>query len=138
MVFVSDLLGLRTEEEWEDVRQRISDLPQDEALTAELTKVRSTALFICSSRAEHSSVYSRVNIWYLCLTESDILQIGCWKIFKTKAFGNGSSYKRLFVSGSTCHLCSLFQRRDETRSCWPCCSHFHQACNCHQGNGISH
>lgn len=50
------------EEEWEDVRQRISDLPQDEALTAELTKVRSTALFICYSRPEHSSVYPRVNI----------------------------------------------------------------------------
>uniref|UniRef100_UPI0037E9299D scm-like with four MBT domains protein 1 n=1 Tax=Semicossyphus pulcher TaxID=241346 RepID=UPI0037E9299D len=34
----SDLLALRTEEEWEEVRQRISDLPQDEALTAEFSK----------------------------------------------------------------------------------------------------
>ncbi|XP_068449663.1 scm-like with four MBT domains protein 1 isoform X1 [Clinocottus analis] len=34
----SDLLGLRTEAEWEEVRQRISDLPQDEALTAEFNK----------------------------------------------------------------------------------------------------
>uniref|UniRef100_A0A671VBQ3 Scm like with four mbt domains 1 n=1 Tax=Sparus aurata TaxID=8175 RepID=A0A671VBQ3_SPAAU len=32
------LLALRTEEEWEEVRQRISDLPQDEALTAEFSK----------------------------------------------------------------------------------------------------
>lgn len=37
--FVSDLLALRTEEEWEEVRQRICDLPQDEALTAEFNKV---------------------------------------------------------------------------------------------------
>ncbi|KAG8007452.1 Scm-like with four MBT domains protein 1, partial [Nibea albiflora] len=34
----SDLLALRTEEEWEEVRERISDLPQDEALIAELNK----------------------------------------------------------------------------------------------------
>ncbi|CAG02030.1 unnamed protein product, partial [Tetraodon nigroviridis] len=34
----SDLLALRTEEEWEEVRQRICDLPQDEALTAEYNK----------------------------------------------------------------------------------------------------
>uniref|UniRef100_A0A8C2ZEE6 Scm like with four mbt domains 1 n=1 Tax=Cyclopterus lumpus TaxID=8103 RepID=A0A8C2ZEE6_CYCLU len=34
----SDLLALRTEAEWEEVRQRISDLPQDEALTAEFSK----------------------------------------------------------------------------------------------------
>ncbi|XP_059184934.1 scm-like with four MBT domains protein 1 [Centropristis striata] len=34
----SDLLALRTEEEWAEVRQRISDLPQDEALTAEFSK----------------------------------------------------------------------------------------------------
>uniref|UniRef100_A0A8D3DRX1 Scm like with four mbt domains 1 n=1 Tax=Scophthalmus maximus TaxID=52904 RepID=A0A8D3DRX1_SCOMX len=32
------LSALRTEEEWEEVRQRITDLPQDEALTAEFTK----------------------------------------------------------------------------------------------------
>lgn len=38
-MFVADLLALRTEEEWEEVRQRISDLPQDEALTAEFSKV---------------------------------------------------------------------------------------------------
>jgi len=43
-VFVSDLLALRTEEEWEEVRQRISDLPQDEALSAEFTKVLPTLL----------------------------------------------------------------------------------------------
>lgn len=35
----SDLSALRTEEEWEKVRQRICDLPQDEALTAEYNKV---------------------------------------------------------------------------------------------------
>ncbi|XP_061583864.1 scm-like with four MBT domains protein 1 isoform X2 [Cololabis saira] len=34
----SDLLALRTVEEWEEVRQRIRDLPQNEALTAELSK----------------------------------------------------------------------------------------------------
>ncbi|XP_032404658.1 scm-like with four MBT domains protein 1 isoform X3 [Xiphophorus hellerii] len=34
----SELLALRTEEEWEEVRQRISDLPADKALTAELAK----------------------------------------------------------------------------------------------------
>ncbi|KAK1902107.1 Scm-like with four MBT domains protein 1 [Dissostichus eleginoides] len=34
----SDLLALRTEAEWGEVRQRISDLPQDEALTAEFSK----------------------------------------------------------------------------------------------------
>ncbi|XP_061146220.1 scm-like with four MBT domains protein 1 isoform X1 [Syngnathus typhle] len=34
----SELLALRTEEEWEEVRQRITELPQDEALTAELNK----------------------------------------------------------------------------------------------------
>lgn len=33
--FALDLLALRTEAEWEEVRQRICDLPQDEALTAE-------------------------------------------------------------------------------------------------------
>lgn len=38
-VVASDLLALRTEEEWEEVRQRICDLPQDEALTAEYNKV---------------------------------------------------------------------------------------------------
>lgn len=36
---VSELLALRTEEEWEEVRQRISDLPEDDSLTAELNKV---------------------------------------------------------------------------------------------------
>ncbi|XP_043978691.1 scm-like with four MBT domains protein 1 isoform X2 [Gambusia affinis] len=36
----SELLALRTEEEWEEVRQRISDLPADDALTAELAKDR--------------------------------------------------------------------------------------------------
>lgn len=39
----SDLLALRTDEEWEEVRQRICDLPQDEALVAELSKVRPAA-----------------------------------------------------------------------------------------------
>ncbi|XP_007563402.2 scm-like with four MBT domains protein 1 isoform X1 [Poecilia formosa] len=34
----SELLALRSEEEWEEVRQRISDLPEDDALTAELAK----------------------------------------------------------------------------------------------------
>lgn len=43
-LFVSDLLALRTEGEWEEVRQRISDLPQDEALTAEFSKVLPTVL----------------------------------------------------------------------------------------------
>ena len=43
-LFVSDLLALRSEEEWEEVRQRISDLPQDEALTAEFSKVLPTFL----------------------------------------------------------------------------------------------
>lgn len=45
-VLVSDLLALRTEEEWEEVRQRISDLPQDEALTAEFCKVGSALLLL--------------------------------------------------------------------------------------------
>lgn len=44
-VFVSDLLALRTEEEWREVRQRINDLPQDEALTAEFSKVLPTMLW---------------------------------------------------------------------------------------------
>lgn len=39
VLLVSDLLALRSEVEWEEVRQRISDLPQDEALTAEFSKV---------------------------------------------------------------------------------------------------
>lgn len=39
LLSVSDLLALRTEAEWEEVRQRIGDLPQDEALTAEFSKV---------------------------------------------------------------------------------------------------
>lgn len=43
-MFVADLLALRTEEEWEEVRQRISDLPQDEALTAEFSKVMPAVL----------------------------------------------------------------------------------------------
>lgn len=43
-----------------------------------------------------------------------------------------------FVSGSACHSCSLFQGRNETGGCWPCCSYFHQACNCHQGNRRSY
>uniref|UniRef100_G3P4S7 Scm like with four mbt domains 1 n=1 Tax=Gasterosteus aculeatus aculeatus TaxID=481459 RepID=G3P4S7_GASAC len=34
----SDLLALRTEAEWEEVRLRISELPQDDALTAEFSK----------------------------------------------------------------------------------------------------
>ncbi|XP_072307748.1 scm-like with four MBT domains protein 1 isoform X2 [Eucyclogobius newberryi] len=34
----SELLALRTVEEWEEVKKRISELPQDDALTAELTK----------------------------------------------------------------------------------------------------
>lgn len=40
-LFVSDLLALRTEAEWEEVRLRISELPQDDALTAEFSKVLS-------------------------------------------------------------------------------------------------
>jgi len=43
----------------------------------------------------------------------------------------------LFVSGSACRQCSLFQGRDETGGCWPHCSYFHQACHCHQGNRLS-
>lgn len=35
LFFASDLLALRTEAEWEEVRQRICELPQDEALTSE-------------------------------------------------------------------------------------------------------
>jgi len=38
-LFASDLLALRTAAEWEEVTQRISDLPQDDALTAEFSKV---------------------------------------------------------------------------------------------------
>lgn len=34
----AELLALRTEKEWEEVKQRISELPQDEALSAELSK----------------------------------------------------------------------------------------------------
>uniref|UniRef100_A0A8C6VWU0 Scm like with four mbt domains 1 n=1 Tax=Nothobranchius furzeri TaxID=105023 RepID=A0A8C6VWU0_NOTFU len=34
----SDLMVLRSEEEWEEVRERINDLPEDEALTAEFAK----------------------------------------------------------------------------------------------------
>lgn len=50
-IFVSDLLALRTEEEWEEVRQRISDLPQDEALTAEFSKVLPTvSLFVLTAQ----------------------------------------------------------------------------------------
>lgn len=41
---LSELLALRSEEEWEEVRQRINDLPQDEALTAEFAKVPSALL----------------------------------------------------------------------------------------------
>lgn len=42
----SDLLALRTEAEWEEVRQRICDLPQDEALTAEFnSKVPPSSIF---------------------------------------------------------------------------------------------
>lgn len=44
--FASDLLALRTEAEWEEVRQRICDLPQDEALTAEFnSKVPPSSIF---------------------------------------------------------------------------------------------
>lgn len=43
-LFVSDLLALRTEDEWEEVRQRICALPQDEALTVEFNKVLLAAL----------------------------------------------------------------------------------------------
>lgn len=45
-LFVSDLLALRTEDEWEEVRQRICDLPQDEALTVEFNKVLPALLLI--------------------------------------------------------------------------------------------
>lgn len=38
-IVASDLSALRTEDEWEEVRQRICDLPQDEALAAEYNKV---------------------------------------------------------------------------------------------------
>nr|XP_020448925.1 scm-like with four MBT domains protein 1 [Monopterus albus] len=43
----SDLLALRTEDEWEEVKQRISDLPQDEALTAEFSKDQPTIAAHC-------------------------------------------------------------------------------------------
>lgn len=49
IMFVSDLLALRTEIEWEEVKQRIRDLPQDEALTAEFNKVKPTPLFFVTS-----------------------------------------------------------------------------------------
>ena len=43
-----ELLALRTEKEWEEVKQRISELPQDEALSAELSKVQCFFfLFLC-------------------------------------------------------------------------------------------
>lgn len=45
-LFVSDLLALRTEDEWEEVRQRICDLPQDEALTVEFNKVLPAVLLL--------------------------------------------------------------------------------------------
>lgn len=45
-LFVSDLLALRTEDEWEEVRQRICNLPQDEALTVEFNKVLPALLLI--------------------------------------------------------------------------------------------
>lgn len=60
-LFVSDLLALRTEEEWEEVRQRISDLPQDEALTAELSKVLPTVLLSVLTHPD-ISVYPLVKI----------------------------------------------------------------------------
>ncbi len=65
-LFVSDLLALRTEAEWEEVRQRISDLPQDEALTAEFSKVLPTVLSFV-------------------LTHPDISLLICWLRFDNYA-----------------------------------------------------
>lgn len=61
-VFVSDLLALRTEEEWREVRQRISDLPQDEALTAEFSKVLPKVLLFVLPDLNFFSAYPVVKI----------------------------------------------------------------------------
>lgn len=103
--FVSDLLSLRTEEEWEEVRQRISDLPQDEALTAEFTKVLSTLLLFALPDLKVSVFVLQLRLDNYALS-SPILG------FKTFL-----SCICLFVSGSACHSCSLLQGRHETGGC---------------------
>lgn len=118
-LLVSDLLALRTEEEWEEVKQRISDLPQTET---DFWKV------------------------LLCMLIFDIYTLKVVTFPSRSGSGNvsrGSAFEHdsvhvLFVLGSAHYCCSLFQGRNETGGCWPRCSYFHQACHCHQGNRLSY
>lgn len=91
---ISDLLTLRTEEEWEEVRRRIGALPQDDALSAELNKVPAASTFsllfptLASSRKELAT-----DCFISFQKESSYLQMGVGGIFFEMGWGMGCIFQ---------------------------------------------